>query len=181
MRKAGIWKEIKRVAVITKSRDGLTPYGFDPTLSHDMRSESLSEVSESHYTLGKLLTKKFADGFPGISVTNQTLFDFLLMNPRSCPDDTLLVTFGGDGTYLQAAQKITNKSSKILGINSNIESSVGKLCGYGVDPQSEFEPQIDSLITRLQNERYETKQRTRIGIKSTKNPGNTFPLGTSKV
>lgn len=181
MRKAGIWKELKRVAIITKSRDGLTPYGFDPTLSHDMRSESLGDISESHCLHGKLLTKKFMEAFPDVLVTNQTLFDFLLMNPRSCSDDTLLVTLGGDGTYLQAAQKIDNLSSKILGINSNIESSVGKLCGYGLDPKSAFEPQVDNLIGRLQNDQFETKQRTRIAMKSSKHPGTFFPLGTTTV
>lgn len=70
-------------------------------------------------------------------------------------DADIVVSMGGDGTFLRAASKVGNKQIPIVGIN------VGRL-GFLADISPE---EIETLIEILYERKYETERRTVLAIK----------------
>ena len=74
----------------------------------------------------------------------------------------VIITAGGDGTFLMAASKIFTKSKPVIGINSDPSRSVGYLC---LDPaySLNFRPALERLQSG--NFRWIYRQRIRVSIK----------------
>lgn len=74
----------------------------------------------------------------------------------------VIITAGGDGTFLMAASKIYSKNKPVIGINSDPSRSVGYLC---LDP--EYSMDFGSALLRLYagNFRWVYRQRIRVSIK----------------
>lgn len=93
------------------------------------------EIEERFYTL--LMSHGFQ--LAGVSI----------MPPRTTVDTNLLISIGGDGTFLRAAKLIAGTSAKIIGINS------GRLGFLANIPPDEF----DSLWSKIIEDDYITEQR----------------------
>ncbi len=52
---------------------------------------------------------------------------------RTIDNLDLIITIGGDGTFLRTASHIYNTNTPILGITSDPTRSVGALCSYEVN------------------------------------------------
>ena len=73
----------------------------------------------------------------------------------------VIFTTGGDGTFLMAASKITNRNKPVIGINSDPTRSVGHLC----IPTSYTTDFANALEKLLQNQfRWKYRQRIRITL-----------------
>lgn len=56
----------------------------------------------------------------------------------------VIITTGGDGTFLMAASKIFNKDKLVIGINSDPSRSVGYLC-LQPNYSTNFKPALEKL------------------------------------
>jgi NAD+ kinase len=74
----------------------------------------------------------------------------------------VIITAGGDGTFLMAASKIFSSNKPVIGINSDPSRSVGYLC---LDPS--YSMDFRSALDRLQSGRFRWvyRQRIRVSIK----------------
>ena len=68
----------------------------------------------------------------------------------------LIITVGGDGTFLRASHQVTNQL--VLGVNSSPQVSVGALCSVTL---KEFPTKLRAIL----NERYRTKSLNRLEIR----------------
>lgn len=51
------------------------------------------------------------------------------LTPEDTKDKSLVISLGGDGTYLRTSSMIDNSNVPILGINTDPGRSLGILCG----------------------------------------------------
>jgi NAD kinase len=68
-------------------------------------------------------------------------------------DYGIIVSLGGDGTFLKCASRVTNQI--IIGINSDTESSVGKLLSFDINS-------LNYLIESITNSRIKTEKWNRL-------------------
>lgn len=73
----------------------------------------------------------------------------------------VIITSGGDGTFLMAASKVTNREKPVIGINSDPTKSVGHLC-----LPSSYSNHFDKVIDLLKEGKFhwEYKQRLRVTL-----------------
>lgn len=110
--------KIKHVKIITKS--------FPRSNIHLHNS-----INTEHLKLGDKFAQSLSKYFPSATFELHSLMQFLSRkNPIELEDDTLVITIGGDGTFLHSAHKIKNDKSFILGVNSKPNESIGKLCSF---------------------------------------------------
>mmetsp|Transcript_41100 Transcript_41100/g.39620 ORF Transcript_41100/g.39620 Transcript_41100/m.39620 type:complete len:87 (+) Transcript_41100:118-378(+) len=69
-------------------------------------------------------------------------------------DKDLLITLGGDGTYLRCASVIQTREIPILGINTDPGRSIGHLCNASIHNEEKTE-QIDRIFRKLENKEFE--------------------------
>lgn len=92
---------------------------------------------------------------------------------------SLVVTLGGDGTFLNAAQSLHCHSGVKplwLAINSSPSSSIGSLCGLSLSSPWEeglLEGEIHRALQRVKEGDYTVVDRTRIQVHG----GEEYPLG----
>ncbi|KAL5960620.1 NAD kinase 2 mitochondrial [Taenia solium] len=85
----------------------------------------------------------------------------------------LLVSVGGDGTFLSTALRITEKDKPIIGINSNPDSSEGSLC-----LPRHWHKKIPVLVDRLINGQFKRRFRHRIRLLVSTPPSQLRSLDT---
>ncbi|VDM17334.1 unnamed protein product [Hydatigera taeniaeformis] len=85
----------------------------------------------------------------------------------------LLVSVGGDGTFLSTALRITEKDKPIIGINSNPQSSEGSLCL----PRYWYK-KIPVIVDRLVNGQFNRRFRHRIRLLVSTSPTQLVSLDT---
>lgn len=73
----------------------------------------------------------------------------------------VVFTCGGDGTYLMATSKITNRDKPVIGVNTDPESSVGHLC-LPSKYSDHFSKAVDKLLAG--DFRWMYRQRLRITL-----------------
>ncbi|KAM7536504.1 hypothetical protein Aperf_G00000084821 [Anoplocephala perfoliata] len=78
---------------------------------------------EDHCDIIKELTECFSKYGVQVSTVSCKKYDF-----EDAKTADLVVSVGGDGTFLSAALRIADKNKPIIGINSNPETSQGSLC-----------------------------------------------------
>lgn len=71
----------------------------------------------------------------------------------------LIITSGGDGTYLLAANKIYNNTKPLIGVNSDPSRSVGHLC-----LNKKYSNKFDKALDMILNGQFEWDYRQRIRI-----------------
>jgi NAD+ kinase len=73
----------------------------------------------------------------------------------------VIITSGGDGTFLMAASKVGNRDKPVIGINSDPTKSVGHLC-----LPSRYSNNFDKVIELLRDGKYkwQFKQRLRVTL-----------------
>ncbi|VDL60070.1 unnamed protein product [Hymenolepis diminuta] len=77
----------------------------------------------------------------------------------------LVISVGGDGTFLSAALRITDKNKPIIGINSNPDTSEGSLC-----LPRHWHNNIPLIVDRLMNGDFRHSYRQRIRLISSTPP-----------
>ncbi|KAH9281921.1 NAD kinase 2, mitochondrial [Echinococcus granulosus] len=85
----------------------------------------------------------------------------------------LVVSVGGDGTFLTAAVRITEKDKPIIGINSNPVSSEGSLC-----LPRHWHKKIPVIVDRLVNGQFSRRFRQRIRLLVSTPSAQLIPLDT---
>lgn len=71
----------------------------------------------------------------------------------------MIITSGGDGTYLMAASKITNSMKPLIGVNSDPTRSVGHLC-----LPNKYSSDFDRALDLMLNGQFEWQFRQRIRV-----------------
>lgn len=73
----------------------------------------------------------------------------------------VIITSGGDGTFLTAASKVTNREKPVIGVNSDPSKSVGSLC-----LPSYYSNNFDKVIEKLKEGQFQWtyKQRLRVTL-----------------
>lgn len=71
----------------------------------------------------------------------------------------VIITSGGDGTFLMAASKVSNRNKPIIGINSDPTKSVGHLCLPG-----RYSENFSEVIERLLQGRYQWQYKQRLRV-----------------
>nr|CUU98966.1 hypothetical transcript [Hymenolepis microstoma] len=91
-----------------------------------------------------------------VSTVNCNKYDF-----KDAKTADLVVSVGGDGTFLSAALRITDKYKPIIGINSNPDTSQGSLC-----LPRHWHTNIPLIVNRLMNGDFKCTYRQRIRLVS---------------
>lgn len=174
------------------------------TKSFDIRSapKKFRIINQEHLEMGEILKsriEKKLDFNPNkVKVLPLSVFN-AKYSKRRLQKNTLIITIGGDGTFLNAAHSINCSDCFILGINSKPESSIGKLCSFEISKsncdiflqKSKNSPYkcnytiedvyniSDLLCEKLENEEFEILRRKRIRIRKKNSSWNDheFPLG----
>lgn len=120
MKKPCIRTGIESIKIITKSFKAAAP------------SEKFQIINKEHQEIGTRVKKALERNlnFPEEKIEVIPLENLISDTTSPCPDNSLLITIGGDGTFLNTAHAIDSSNSYILGINSKPRSSIGKLCSY---------------------------------------------------
>lgn len=71
----------------------------------------------------------------------------------------VVITSGGDGTFLMAASKVTTRDKPIIGINSDPTKSVGHLC-----LPSKYSNNFDKVIDILRQGKYQWQYKQRLRV-----------------
>lgn len=71
----------------------------------------------------------------------------------------VIITSGGDGTFLMAASKVTTRDKPVIGINSDPTKSVGHLC-----LPSRFSNHFDQVIDLLKQGKYQWQYKQRLRV-----------------
>ena len=72
------------------------------------------------------------------------------MRPKDIEDKTLVISLGGDGTYLRTASMMTNPDIPLLGINTDPDRSMGILCGKFIFKNRSSEKHIEKIFHQLE-------------------------------
>lgn len=71
----------------------------------------------------------------------------------------VIITSGGDGTFLMAASKVTTRNKPVIGVNSDPTKSVGHLC-----LPSKYSHNFDKVIELLKEGRYQWQYKQRLRV-----------------
>ena len=71
----------------------------------------------------------------------------------------VIITSGGDGTFLMAASKVTKRDKPVIGVNSDPTKSVGHLC-----LPSKYSNNFDQVIDLLRRGEYQWQYKQRIRV-----------------
>lgn len=71
----------------------------------------------------------------------------------------VIITSGGDGTFLMAASKVSTRDKPVIGINSDPTKSVGHLC-----LPSKFSNNFDKVIDLLRDGKYQWQYKQRLRV-----------------
>lgn len=71
----------------------------------------------------------------------------------------VIITNGGDGTFLMAASKVNTRDKPVIGVNSDPTKSVGHLC-----LPSHYSNKFDKVIELLKNGRYQWQYKQRLRV-----------------
>ena len=75
-------------------------------------------------------------------------------------DVTMVISVGGDGTLLETAQFVKSSSIPVLGVNSDPQSSTGKLCSLALRSKNDFE----KYFVRMERDNFSWFLRSRVGL-----------------
>ncbi|KAL5106345.1 NAD kinase 2 mitochondrial [Taenia crassiceps] len=114
------------------------------------------------------LTRCFTKYGVKVDAVNWKEYDF-----EHAKSADLLVSVGGDGTFLSTALRITEKNKPIIGINSNPASSEGSLC-----LPRHWHKKIPVIVNRLMNGQFKRRFRHRIRLLVSTPPTQLRPLDT---
>jgi len=79
-------------------------------------------------------------------------------------DQNLILSLGGDGTFLKTASMVTSNRLPILGVNTDPTRSVGHLCSRKIPFDTRVE-ETARMIKLLNHETFEFKHRSRLLFK----------------
>ncbi|BES95478.1 ATP-NAD kinase [Nesidiocoris tenuis] len=117
--------------------------------------ESLLQTTKIHQQLSDKLESNLRNAGFQVDVIDRTQY-----TPDAIEWADLIVTAGGDGTFLIAASEIQNRDKPLLGFNTNPSKSTGYLC-------LPCSVNNEAVVNRLKNDDFLWKFRTRIEVKLT--------------
>ena len=82
-------------------------------------------------------------------------------------DRTLVISVGGDGTYLRTSSMIESSSVPLLGINTDPGRSLGILCGKFLYKHRSKESHIHKIFDQIEQKQFQWMYRQRINCKIT--------------
>lgn len=85
------------------------------------------------------------------------------LTPEDFKDKDLVLSLGGDGTFLKTASHIKNNELAILGVNTDPMRSVGMLCNHKI-PFDTHEKNITRMLKHLQRENFDFFERQRTAL-----------------
>jgi len=112
--------------------------------SHDAHHRSFEQVRKALDSRGINFSVEFAKS----------------LNPEQLKDVDFVISVGGDGTLLETAQLVKTSHTPMLGINSDPESSTGKLCAYALRHKHDF----DHCMHRIERGNFSWFYRSRVGL-----------------
>ena len=77
------------------------------------------------------------------------------------PEIELILSLGGDGTFLKTASMINNRNMPILGVNTDPQRSVGCLCNRKIF-HANMEDEIKKMMRYIERENFEFFSRQRL-------------------
>eukprot|EP01029_Cantina_marsupialis_P005916 TRINITY_DN164121_c0_g2_i1.p1 TRINITY_DN164121_c0_g2~~TRINITY_DN164121_c0_g2_i1.p1 ORF type:complete len:418 (+),score=58.31 TRINITY_DN164121_c0_g2_i1:43-1254(+) len=122
----------------------------------------VNRLKQSH-TTNKTSIDATIRALQALGANVRVLTDLEIM-PFHTQDADLVVSAGGDGSFLRAASSIHSPNIPILGINNNPLLSQGELCGFEV-PSGPIEDKYNSLMElfqKLNDDEFHVVQRRRI-------------------
>lgn len=123
--KGGPLNKLNKIFIVTKA------HIFDPKVTqHPKQHEGILKMEEHHTKIGNHFYEVFKNSYPNTYST--TLSQFSNEMTQEDLEKSQVLTVGGDGTFISAANKMANNNSYILGINPDTDSSQGFLCGYDI-------------------------------------------------
>lgn len=137
-----------------------------PTLSEEQLAVSLSQRgsvydSLKHYDqVQKSCLHQIESTLASRDIEYQTVDKFSYTDDKINWAD-VIITSGGDGTFLMAASKVIDRNKPVIGINSDPTKSVGHLC-----LPNKYSGNFDQVIDLLKVGRYQWnyKQRLRVTL-----------------
>ena len=166
VRKGGVpfWQSLKRVLFISKTQD---------PKAHGKQQHDEIEIARKFVKVFRNSIRK------GLEVDHMKMEDFLV-NPAGSEDGEghLICSFGGDGTFIQFAQKILSNQTLTLGINSDAHHSLGNILGFTFDQEADIEKSAKFLLDRLENGKFEIISRWRARAENLTRTSEKYPLGT---
>ncbi|XP_063717986.1 NAD kinase 2, mitochondrial-like [Symsagittifera roscoffensis] len=85
--------------------------------------DNLIDKHKQHYSVLQKVEQTLKDlGADGTTVQREDYTEDLIAN------SSVIISVGGDGTFLQAASKITSRDKALIGVNSDKNKSLGILC-----------------------------------------------------
>lgn len=117
--------------------------------------ESVHELHVNHYKCVDLIRQSLEDHGIETKVVNRFQYNNDVVDWAD-----LIVTAGGDGTYLLAASKVKTKNKPIIGINTDPTRSEGYLCLSKKFPAENF----GEAVKRILDGKFKWKWRHRIRV-----------------
>ena len=75
---------------------------------------------------------------------------------------SLVISLGGDGTYLRTSSMIDNCHVPLLGINTDPSRSLGILCGKFLYKERSSKKHIEKIFNQIEEERFSYNYRQRM-------------------
>ena len=167
---------LKRITFITKSNDQFKHAGIP--WDHEQRMRIVN-LNVKYNRSGDYFAEEFAKRLPKVEVDHISLTKFESSSHMYLKSKRhLFCLIGGDGTFLNAAQKIPDSSYLCLAINPEPLKSIGQLCGYQFDSLEHSKQASEDLFMRLQTGQYFLMPRSRIESVNITNPTAHYPLGS---
>ena len=89
------------------------------------------------------------------------------MRTEDVKDKSLVVSVGGDGTYLRTSSMIESSTTPLLGINTDPGRSLGILCAKFLYKNRSKESDINKIFDQLEQKQFEWMFRQRLNCKIT--------------
>lgn len=137
-----------------------------PNLSEEQLASNLSQRGSVYETLRhydqvqKSCLHQIESVLSSNSIEYQTVDRFGYTEDKIDWAD-VIITSGGDGTFLMAASKVTSRDKPVIGVNSDPTKSVGHLC-----LPSKFSNNFDKVLALLKEGKFQWlyKQRLRVTL-----------------
>lgn len=122
----------------------------------DVLMKTWQEAANIHITVADQIIQAFKDSGRQVHVTR----DYLLTD-QDFEDKDLIVSLGGDGTFLKTASMVKLRTMPILGVNTDPSRSVGHLTSIKI-PYDDRNKEIPVLMDYIQKEHFNFIYKDRI-------------------
>jgi len=130
----------------------------------DVLLQNWIDATQTHFEI----CEKFEETTRSI-VDNLTVVQEWPLTNEDTLDKTLVISLGGDGTYLRTSSMIDNNNLPLLGINTDPGRSLGILCSKFLYKERSSPKHIQKIFSQIEQQQFTWMHRQRMNCRITPN------------